>query len=83
MPSSIQELSARALVYTSPGGSVLSEGMLNSEAAQTLQKYCVDAGLSPLASEWWHFNDDEAANNLTKKGDGKYQVTECLSKSPD
>jgi hypothetical protein len=28
-----------------------------NSAALLLQKYNTDAGLTPLASEWWHFED--------------------------
>ena len=83
MPSNIQDLSISSIVYASPDGGALSEGMKNSEPALKLQKYCMDAGLSPSALEWWHFSDEETRKNLTKTGDGKYQVTKCLSKSPD
>ena len=38
----------------------LSASMAASEPARGLQRYCTGAGLTPLASEWWHFNDLEA-----------------------
>ena len=28
-----------------------------TEDALKLKEFCTGAGLSPLASEWWHFND--------------------------
>jgi len=28
-----------------------------TDGAILLQKYLTDAGFTPLASEWWHFND--------------------------
>lgn len=31
-----------------------------AQGALQLRQYCVEAGLTPLASEWWHFNDLEA-----------------------
>lgn len=38
-----------------------------TEDALRLKRYCTQAGLSPLASEWWHFNDLEAKEAI---GDG-------------
>lgn len=83
MPSPIHELSTQGVVYTAPGGTVFSEGMKNSESAQNLQKYFIDAGFSPLPSEWWHFNDEYANSNLTKRSDGNYVITVCLSIAPN
>lgn len=54
-----------------------------NEAAIKLQNYCSNAGLTPLASEWWHFNDlaarDTTSNNNSK---GQYTLTELYSLSP-
>ncbi|MFI3169991.1 MAG: M15 family metallopeptidase [Faecalibacterium sp.] len=35
-----------------------------TEGARRLRDYCTGAGLTPLASEWWHFNDLEAEQIL-------------------
>ena len=83
MPSMIHELSVLSVVYARSGSSAFSEGMSGSEPAQNLQKYCVDAGLSTLPSEWWHFNDEYANNELTKKSTGNFTITECLSVAPN
>ncbi len=45
-----------------------------------LRDYCTNAGLSPLASEWWHFNDLEIMGSATSVGD--YYIDEILSKPP-
>jgi D-alanyl-D-alanine dipeptidase len=56
--------------------------MRGNDAAQRLQKYCTDAGLTPLASEWWHFNDLYTRQLVTNTGTGDFVLTECLSIPP-
>ena len=52
--------------------------------AKKLQHYCTQAGFTPLASEWWHFNDLDALNAVgSKYSNGKYKITTCYSKIPD
>jgi D-alanyl-D-alanine dipeptidase len=92
MPSPIHELSARSATLAYPVASdkiaglkpmPYSEGMKNSEGAKKLQKYCMDAGLSTLASEWWHFNDMETRRNLPERGRGNFVISECFSVAPE
>lgn len=61
MPTQFDELSPLAAVYTSP---VVGDQWKTAtyrdtmtESALLLQQYCTTAGLVPLASEWWHFDD--------------------------
>ncbi len=91
MPTPIHELSTNAVTYTYPISSEsetawqtskLSPGMLGKPAAQNLQKYCTDAGLTPLASEWWHFNDLGTLRRLSDKYGGDFVLTECYSIPP-
>jgi D-alanyl-D-alanine dipeptidase len=90
MPTPIHELSGASAIFTSAVTSrndtawknaAFSESM--NDAAINLQKYCTSAGLTPLASEWWHFNDldarDETADNISR---GEYILTEVYSASP-
>jgi len=74
MPCQIHELSVKATLANAK----------NNKYAQNLQKYCKDAGLSPLSSEWWHFNDETANAGIPggKRSDGKYFITELYSISP-
>ncbi|MCL1858170.1 MAG: D-alanyl-D-alanine carboxypeptidase family protein [Oscillospiraceae bacterium] len=72
MPCNIHELSVKATLKNAE----------DNIPAQNLQKYCANAGLSNLQSEWWHFNDENTNAGITKKSDGKYIITECLSASP-
>lgn len=90
MPTPIHELSAAAVTFTKPvkstsptewQSSILADTM--NEAAINLQRYAVHAGLTPLASEWWHFNDldaREATKDSSSKGG--YILTEVYSTSP-
>jgi D-alanyl-D-alanine dipeptidase len=93
MPTEIHELSNRAISLKRPvdifsfsawnsGTAELSEGMANCPAAQNLRRYCTDADLTPLASEWWHFNDLHTYSNIKRWSNGNYTITECLSEPP-
>lgn len=86
MPSAMHELSTNAIKYYS--GSVektpsnYSVGMLNNIYAQKLENYLVDAGMTTLASEWWHFQDQigyERIKNSTYSNGCDFQVNEILS----
>ena len=51
-----------------------------TEDAIKLQNYCTSAGLSPLASEWWHFNDLDARSTVKgKKFDGRFYLKDSVS----
>lgn len=82
MPTVIHEMSVNSILYTSSGSRTYSEGVKNCVPAQNLQTYCVSAGLTPLASEWWHFNDETARAGVTRESSGNFTVTECFSASP-
>ena len=82
MPTAIYELSIAARTTVSPDSSQLSETM--NGPAIALRGYFTDSGLSPLASEWWHFNDLAAMQDASANpSDGKYFVSECLSRLPE
>lgn len=91
MPTPIHELSRAAATYTAPvkimsstawKSAKLSETM--NEPALGMQGYCTGAGLTPLASEWWHFNDLNACSLAQDKlGTGGFVVNTCLSTAPD
>lgn len=90
MPTMIHELSdaSVALEYavTSTSATAWKSVPLASsmnDVAIRLQNYCVGAGFTPLASEWWHFNDLDARNSSTgslSKGD--YFLQDNLSVIP-
>lgn len=76
MPTSMHELSAAAATFTTPVSSKTTDwktatyANTMTPAAVRLQKYCTAAGLTPLASEWWHFEDQTAC----KKGTGEFYI---------
>ncbi|MFT4416675.1 M15 family metallopeptidase [Fredinandcohnia humi] len=90
MPTAIHELSMAAITFTKPVPStsqtawkdaVLADTM--NESAIKLQTYLTNSGLTPLASEWWHFNDLDAMSETKQNpSDGNYVLVECLSVSP-
>ena len=57
MPSRMHDLHPRAATFLSPGSTVFTNTM--TESAKLLQSYFMQHGFSPLASEWWHFNDSQ------------------------
>lgn len=90
MPSQIHELSIASIVFktlvSSTSGAWKDATMsdtMNHEA-RLLQQYCTDAGLTPLASEWWHFDDLSLAELLKNvHSDGKYFIEANHSKVPN
>jgi D-alanyl-D-alanine dipeptidase len=64
MQTEIHELSVAAAVFDSSVHARSTTSWIGAAISDKatigtilLQKYCTDAGLIPLASEWWHFND--------------------------
>ena len=91
MPTTIHELSMASATFTGPVKSSSPTAWLQAnladtmnEAAILLQRYCTDAGLTPLASEWWHFNDLDARfateDNSSK---GEYLLDATMSDAPE
>ncbi len=90
MPTKMHELSDLSVALSYPVNSLsrtewtkvkLASSM--NEFAKLLQNYCTKVGLTPLASEWWHFNDLDAKDSVGDKlSDGKFYVTESKSEIP-
>ena len=84
MPTRMHELSSAAIRFQNPVSSYTMPGKLDnwterfaaSEGAKRLQGYCTAAGLIPLASEWWHFNDPNLAKIMAK---GSYSGQESVN----
>ena len=92
MPTPIHELSMAAATFTQPVAphsdtawrtAELTPAMSVNPPALALQRYCTEARLTPLASEWWHFNDlgayIQAKDYLSS---GNYEIRDCLSTAP-
>lgn len=92
MPTPIHELSKAAATFVGPVAShsptawksaKMTDTMAANKPALALQRYCTEAGLTPLASEWWHFNDLEARTLvLDNLSTGGYKISQCLSTAP-
>lgn len=93
MPTPIHELSMAAATYTKPvaifsttawRSAEMAPAMAACEPAKALQRYCTDAKLTPMASEWWRFNDLAAYSQIRAyHGTGNFEITACLSTAPD
>jgi D-alanyl-D-alanine dipeptidase len=90
MQTDIHELSRASAVFTAVVGSHSeTEWKKATPAANVtqggylLQGYCASAGLTPLASEWWHFNDIPQTNaSITMKNTGNYSIGASFSEPP-
>lgn len=90
MPTPIHELSMLACIYTAPvdtysdawQSSTMSAAMAQNEPAKALQGYCTMAGLTPLASKWWHFNDlDSYLETSARRSVGDFDISDCYCMS--
>lgn len=92
MPTPIHELSKAAATFVKPVAShsptawksaKMTDTMAANKPALALQRYCTEAGLTPLASEWWHFNDLETRTSVLENlSTGDYKISQCLSSAP-
>ncbi|MCL2007861.1 MAG: SH3 domain-containing protein [Treponema sp.] len=48
-----------------------------------LLRYCSEAGLTPLSSEWWHFNDLYTTEDaIEMENEGRYKIERTHSRPP-
>ncbi len=66
MPTQVHELSTAAIKYYSPNVSKTSGNYSKemNDNSKALDSIMTSAGLTPLASEWWHFQDDASHNTI-------------------
>ncbi|MBO4769915.1 MAG: D-alanyl-D-alanine carboxypeptidase family protein [Clostridia bacterium] len=91
MPSPMHELSVMSITYAYPFSSIKATGWKSVPLADTMtvdalvfRDICIGAGFTPLASEWWHFNDlDARSATSSKAADGNFYPYVCLSTLPD
>ena len=86
MPTAMHELSSAAASLTQPVASTnltawqeVSPAPAMTEAALALRSYCTAAGLTPLASEWWHFNDLDRLVIVGESWRGDFTLAENVS----
>ncbi|MGG5315909.1 SH3 domain-containing protein [Enterococcus sp. AZ072] len=92
MHTAMHELSTQSAIYTQPvaandrtawQSAVANPN--NSGNVALLQHYLITiGGLTPLASEWWHFNDLDALDVLqNQKGNGDFVLSSTYSEIPE
>lgn len=90
MQTDMHELSIKSTSLVTPVTSLDEESWksVGTSEAMTggsilLREYCTNAGLTPIASEWWHFNDLATVTLVKASGVG-YATSiifdECISK---
>ena len=90
MPTAMHELSAAAASLAEPVASrdpdawrQANPAPAMTEGALLLQSYCTAAGLTPLASEWWHFNDLDRLAVVDSSWRGEFALAENVSRAPE
>lgn len=85
MPTQFDELSPLAATFSAPVSTTgdawknASYSSTMTESAILLQQYATEAGLTPLASEWWHFNDNTSGSGTIV---GDFMLDKCYSVPP-
>ncbi|MBP3502063.1 MAG: hypothetical protein J6K42_01070 [Clostridia bacterium] len=69
MPSAMHELSTKAIKYYSSSCAKIPTNYSKDMTtyAKKLDKYMTDAGMKTLASEWWHFQDQQGHSRISSK----------------
>lgn len=90
MPTAMHELSAAAASLAEPVASrdpdawrQAAPAPAMTEGALLLRSYCTAAGLTPLASEWWHFNDLDRLAVVDSSWRGEFALEENVSRAPE
>ena len=91
MPTPMHELSEASAAFSGPVNSNSRTAWRQAapasdmnDPALRLQSYCTKAGLTPLASEWWHFNDLDALElSSGNPSSGRYTLSSCVSVPPE
>jgi len=90
MQTPMHELSIQAVVFKDIVSSVSETAWLNTvfsdratEGTKLMHKYLTSGGLTPLVSEWWHFNDLPYTRFATlNRVSGKYLLDRTYSIPP-
>lgn len=86
MPTPIHDLSpesaskSKPVKYTSGNWSKTGNGANMTESATALQRYFINAGMTPIPSEWWHF--DDYATYVDPSNVGQYKISNVESVPP-
>lgn len=90
MHTPFHELSVHSAIFEEPISSMDRDGWreLNFhpdvvDASKRMMNYMVEAGFTPLASEWWHFNDLDALEALgSDASTGDFDITRSINSQP-
>lgn len=90
MHTPMHELSADSVVFTEPIArdrrhlwQEYSIREIVTEPSIRLQQYVTEAGMQPLPSEWWHFDDVQVLQALGEDaGDGDFMISHTLNRVP-
>ncbi len=90
MPTPMHELGTDSISLEKPIASSNSNYWTNIGYAPTmnensllLSQYCTEAGFIPLSSEWWHFDDMDAKEEIYGfTGSGEFYITQNYSTAP-
>lgn len=89
MPTAMHELSNKAVALARPVDSLSKTAWKNvpyapsmTDAAKQLRDYFTENNMYPLASEWWHFNDLDARNEIKSIASpvGEFEITGNISR---
>ena len=90
MQSPMHELSVASAIFDSTVHARSTTAWMDAEisekatfGARLLLEYCSGAGLTPLASEWWHYNDlYSTAEAIEMENEGEYLINRTYSRPP-
>jgi len=89
MQTPMHELSVAAVVFRDAVHSRSRNSWRDTEfsdrataGTRLMHRYLTDAGLTPLASEWWHFNDLEYTDFDCTENVGEYFIEQTFSVPP-
>ena len=81
MPTSMHDLHPNAASLIHPRGTTLAPTM--TEGSIALRNYFLNAGFTPIASEWWHFTDRLGNQTAQSHGiTGDFYIRELYSFPP-
>ncbi len=90
MQTPFHELSVNSALFEEPISSMDRDGWRELDfnpdvvdASKRMVDYMVQAGFTPLASEWWHFNDLDALEALGPDASvGDFDITRSINSQP-
>lgn len=79
MQTPIHQLSIQSVIFDNPARKTYSKKV--TDGTLKLHQYMTSAGFTPLASEWWHFDDNKAFRSRSNRGN--YVINRLFSQPPE